>query len=80
MFFSILYVQYITNVFKSFGESNGLHDQFLTYANSVGLVLNCVSRLMGGFLLDYINFKPFFAVTLALSGTLSLTYSYVAYN
>ena len=42
------------------------------------MILNCVSRLSGGIILDYVKFKHFFGIILALSITLSLTFVLVA--
>ena len=78
MFFSVLYFQYITIVFKPFGESKGLSDYFLTIAASIGMAFNCISRLFGGIILDKVRFKCYFAFILGLSSTLALTFDHTA--
>jgi sugar phosphate permease len=78
MFFAVLYFQYLTSIFKLFGEQKGLSDSFLTYAASLSVIFNCVSRLVGGIILDHVSFKSFFGWILALSTFLALTYEFVA--
>lgn len=68
----------MTSIFKAFGESKNLDDQFLTFAATFGMVFNCISRLSGGIILDRFTFKSFFGFILALSTILSLTYDYIA--
>jgi hypothetical protein len=58
----------------------GHKDQFLTFASTLGMIFNCVSRLAGGIILDKVRFKHYFLVILGLSMTLSLTYHYIASN
>jgi hypothetical protein len=78
MFFSVLYFQYITIVFKPFGESKGLSDYFLTIAASIGMAFNCISRLFGGIILDSVRFKYYFAFVLGLSSALAFTFDHTA--
>eukprot|EP00347_Sterkiella_histriomuscorum_P001440 403372029 len=80
MFMAVLYFQYITIVFKPFGEFEGHNDKFLTFASSLGMIFNCVSRLSGGIILDKISFKQYFGFILFLSMFLSYTYIYIAKN
>ncbi|CDW87962.1 major facilitator superfamily protein [Stylonychia lemnae] len=78
MFTAVLYFQYITIIFKPFGESVGHDDQFLTFVSSIGMIFNCVSRLTGGIILERMNFKKFFGLILVSSVILSFTYVLVA--
>ena len=78
MFLAVLYFQYITIIFKPFGEFMGHDDEYLTFACSLGMTFNCLSRLTGGIILDKVNFKGFLGFILALSTFLPLTYMYVA--
>ena len=75
MFCGVLYFQYISIVFKSFGEYHGLDDQYLTLSATAGMVMNCLSRMLGGIILDKLRFKFYFGFILTLSVVLSFTYS-----
>lgn len=79
MFLAVLYFQYITTIYKPFGESKGLPDQFLTFAASFGMAFNLISRLIGGIILDNVSFKSFFSVILLMSTILGLTFDLVAH-
>jgi hypothetical protein len=78
MFLGVLYFQYMTGVFKAFGESNGLDDAFLTFAATFAMVFNCVSRLCGGIILDRMTFKMFFGLVLTVQTAVALSYDTVA--
>ena len=78
MLLAVLYFQYITIVFKPFGESLGHHDQFLTYASTIGMIFNILSRLVGGIVLDRVSFKLYLGYIITLSTLLSLTYPSIA--
>lgn len=51
----------------------GHSDQYLTTVNSVGLVFNAFARLLGGTILDFLDFKIFVGILMAISISLSLT-------
>ena len=80
MFTTVIYVGYVTNIFKPFGAANGHDDQFLTLASSFGLVFNLISRFSGGIILDRYRFKHFFGIALVLQIILSFTYDLFASN
>lgn len=67
-------------MFKSYGEEKGHTDKFLTIAVSIGMVFNFMARLLGGVILDNIEFKYYFSFVLILSSMLGLTYNLVAKN
>lgn len=65
-------------MFKPFGEYHGHDDAFLTLSASIGMIMNCVARMVGGIILDKIRFKHYFGLVLFSSVILSYTFSYVA--
>ena len=70
----------MTGIFKAFGESYGLNDQFLTFAATFSMCFNCLARLTGGMILDMINFKTFYGLILVATIGISFTYQFVAHN
>lgn len=78
MSFAVIYNAYITAMFKSYGESKDLDDQFLTIAASVGMFFNTLARFMGGIILDKVRFKTFFGITLATAILLAFTFEFIA--
>jgi sugar phosphate permease len=71
MFFAVVYCQYTFISFKNIGEYLHHSDQYLTTVNSIGLVFNAFARLLGGTMLDYINFKVFMGILMGTSICLS---------
>lgn len=78
MFFAIWLFFYMAISFKSFGESKGIGDLFLTVAGSVASLVDACSRLAVGALMDYFTFKQVFSCILVTQFVLSLTFDYVA--
>jgi hypothetical protein len=50
------------------------NDKFLTFAISIGLVFNCIAKLLGGIILDRVLFKSYFTLILTLSCCLAFTF------
>lgn len=74
MFFAVVYCQYAFISFKNVGSYLHHSDQYLTTVNSIGLIFNAFARLMGGTMLDYINFKVFIVVLTTTSAILSFVF------
>ena len=74
MFTGVIYFQYITNIFKPFGEFMGHNDQYLTFISSIGMIMNCLARLSGGLILEKIDFKIFYGFILLMSSTLAFSF------
>jgi hypothetical protein len=73
MFFAVIFVQYTFVSFKNYGQLLGHSDKFLTFVNSIGLIFNALARLLGGIMLDYINFKVFMGTLMGCAMVTSMT-------
>ena len=66
MFSTCAYTNFFTFSYKPIGYSAGISDDILTWATSIGTIVNCSSRFICGFLFDYVGFKKLAFVILAV--------------
>jgi hypothetical protein len=65
-FFSLFYGYFLINAFKIFGYKAKMSDEFLTYVGCIGALLNCLSRFVWAWLVDYFSFRYIYALLLLL--------------
>jgi len=75
--FLSFYPQYWQASFKSIGQYYDQTDAFMTFAASISLIGNMVSRLLTGFLIDKVGFKKVTLTFALMCIVLGLTFDYV---
>ena len=73
------YGTYFSYIYKTRGEDYGLDDYLLTWAGSVGSIVNGATRLLMGICYDKIGFKWTFLI-INLSSLINSCLSYSAVN
>lgn len=72
------YGLYLVAAYKIFGKENHIDDFTLTFAGSLGSVLNGGSKVLNGILADKIGFKKIYYVVLILQIILASTIYFIA--
>ena len=79
MFFVTWFFIYVFGSYKAYGSLQGHSDQFLTLASALAQVINALTRLATGSLVDKISFKSTYSFFLVMSFGLGVTFHAVAH-
>lgn len=75
---SAFYGLYLVAAYKIFGKENHIDDFTLTFAGSLGSIMNGGSKVLCGILADKIGFKKIYYAVIILQIILSSTIYFIA--